>query len=66
MTGCCLAGSPGMFRIRTIATGGRRLVLGNFSFVKEIWLHGCLGVESRYVCVALPEGLCDYEGNHFG
>jgi hypothetical protein len=34
---------------------------------KELWFHGCLGVEPRRVEIALVEGLCDLEGrNHFG
>jgi hypothetical protein len=38
-----------MFRLRVIATGGKRNPSGNLSLGKEFWLGECLGADPREV-----------------
>jgi hypothetical protein len=49
-----------VFRLRVVATSGRKFLSSNLCLEKELWLDGCLGVEPRYFEVSLPEGLCDW------
>jgi hypothetical protein len=48
-----------MFRLgATIATGRRMIPLSDLSFVKRIFVDGCLRVECR-IRIAFNEGLCN-------
>jgi hypothetical protein len=53
-----------MFRLGAIAAGGRMIPLSDLSFVKRIFVDGCLRVECR-IRIAFNEGLCNLREESF-
>jgi hypothetical protein len=48
---------PDMFRLETVATGGKRNLSDNLSFTKGLQLVGCLETERRRHGIDFTEGL---------